>query len=62
MLIRQLADGLELQNDLPIADEANDNRLLFMDGTLAKARRAGNRGIRRIHGRQTGGNSVNDEL
>ena len=47
MLIRQLADGLELQNDLPIADEANDNRLVFMEWTIAKAERTGNLRIHR---------------
>jgi hypothetical protein len=35
MLIRQFADGLELKNDLPIADEVNENRLVFMNGTIA---------------------------
>jgi hypothetical protein len=58
MLIRQFADGLEFKNDLPIADEVNEDRLLFMDGTIAKARRAGNRGIRGIRGRRTGKKSV----
>jgi hypothetical protein len=58
MLIRQFAYGLELKNDLPIADEVNEDRLLFMDGTIAKARRAGNCGIRGIRGRRTGKKSV----